>query len=962
MRAAASRRRSIALLSVLAASDVPVSRDKIVGLLWPDAGEEQARHSLTQVLYLTRQALRSDDVLLIGAEVALNSDRIACDVREFDAALAKGESERAVALYRGPFLDGFFLPGASEFEHWLTAQRSRLEDGAVRALESLAQRADADADHSSVIAMRKRIAALRPLDSAATLNLMRALAAAGDRAGALQHAHVHERLLRDQLDLDPGAQVSAYAAELRAAPVLVPAGEKRNAAIAAAEPAALRPEVTHAGTDFEASVRARPAPAPRMEVWVARPSGRRRLLGSVGVAAVLVTIGILIGRGRQASDRLDVLAVPQQVVVAPFRVAGASTALGYLREGLVELLSTRLASDTAARSADAGAVLGAWRRAGLITRTEVPRETVVELAGRLGAKRVVVGNVVGARSRAMLSATVLGVPGGAVEGEATVEGPADSIAALVDQLAARLLASQAGEDVRLADRTTESLPALRAYLQGQASYREASYAAALRSYSRALDLDRTFALAALRLAVSADRLNDVQQQRRALAIAWNHREKLDERELAHLTALAGPRYPNASSAAEQLKAWEQLVTLAPDRAEAWYELGARLFRDGATLGIADAHSRAVVAFQRALVIDPTFQLARQFLLQLGAHSVAGLERPGLSVLESNADSLGPLAPFIRWRLALAGSDSALLRRLRDTLPQLGPVNLRTIAMASAFDGVGLRDGRAAADALLQRATKPYEKMDAHLALHSLALLEGRPSTALQITEGMSAAEPGIRTHQRMRVLDAVYAEGDSTAATLAAVELERLARGERTTGSAGPVQPTDLCILSQWRLTRRDTAGLAELIARLRTPGFDDASAYLNTPAAVCADLIAAALAVRTRGRAALPDIQQLDALALSAAVAADLSNYAHLLIARLYRDVGEPAMALAAIRRRPYMAGWPRYLATAWREEGLLAEAVGDRSGALHAYQRFLALRTAPERALEAQVVEIRARVGALQ
>jgi tetratricopeptide (TPR) repeat protein len=532
----------------------------------------------------------------------------------------------------------------------------------------------------------------------------------------------------------------------------------------------------------------------------------------------------------------------------------------------------------------------------------------------------------------------------------------------VDKLAARLLASQAGEDQRLADRTTSSLPALRSYLQGQAAYRAASYTSAMRNYARALELDPGFALAALRLAVTADRLNDVQQQRRALATAWSHRSELDERELAHLLALAGPRYPDASPAAEQLAAWEQLVVLAPDRAEAWYELGARLFRDGATLGIADSHQRALVAFQRSLAVDPTFQLARQFLLQLGAQSVANAGSSGRSVLASDADSLGPLAPFIRWRLALSESDSAVARHLGDTIPELGPVNLRTIAMASAFDGIGLADGRTAAEALLRRSVRTYEEMDAELALHSLALIEGRPAAALERTARMASAEPGTRTHLRMRVLDAIYAEGDSSAARLAAGELARLARGERVASSTGAVRPTDLCILAQWRLSQADTSGISEIISRLRTPGFDDSSAYLNAPARLCADLIDAALVVQTRGAAALAQIQRLDALALSAAVAADLSNYAHLWIARMYRSAGEPGKALAAVRRRPYMAGWPRYLASAWREEGALAEATGDRAGALRAYQRFLSLRAAPEQQLAGQVAEIRARRDSLR
>jgi tetratricopeptide (TPR) repeat protein len=262
--------------------------------------------------------------------------------------------------------------------------------------------------------------------------------------------------------------------------------------------------------------------------------------------------------------------------VAPFRVAGAASSLGYLRDGVVELLSTRLADDTAARAVDAGAVLGAWEDAGFRRAAAVPRDSVVKLAAQLGAERVVIGSVVGTPSRMILRASVVGVPSAQVSGEAVVEGPADSISALIDALAAKLLVSQAGEDERLASYTTASLPALRAYLAGQAAFRQDDYDGAIRRYEVALEHDRGFALAALHLAIAADRRNDDGQARRGVARAWTSRDALSERDLALLVALAGPKFPLPSSASEQLAAWRRLVDLAPNDAESWYTLGARL--------------------------------------------------------------------------------------------------------------------------------------------------------------------------------------------------------------------------------------------------------------------------------------------------------------------------------------------------------------------------------------------------
>jgi hypothetical protein len=60
-----------------------------------------------------------------------------------------------------------------------------------------------------------------------------------------------------------------------------------------------------------------------------------------------------------------------------------------------------------------------------------------------------------------------------------------------------------------------------------------------------------------------------------------------------------------------------------------------------------------------------------------------------------------------------------------------------------------------------------------------------------------------------------------------------------------------------------------------------------------------------------------------------------------LFERLGDPQRALAAVRQRPYMKGWPRYLATALRSEARLAQTVGDAAGAVAARERVLALRT---------------------
>ena len=131
----------LALLAVLAAAgERGVSRERIAGLLWPESDEQRASHSLRQARYALRSELDLEVIRSEGSVLSLDSATITSDVAEFHAALAGGDRRRAVSLVRGPFLDGFYLPGASDFERWVEEERARLAEATSSALLSLAER------------------------------------------------------------------------------------------------------------------------------------------------------------------------------------------------------------------------------------------------------------------------------------------------------------------------------------------------------------------------------------------------------------------------------------------------------------------------------------------------------------------------------------------------------------------------------------------------------------------------------------------------------------------------------------------------------------------------------------------------------------------------------------------------------------------------------------------------------
>jgi len=213
---AAGQRRRLALLVVLAAAGRrPITRDKLLGYLWPDTDAERARHALNQSLYALQHALHTDALFLGTTSLQLNPAVMSSDIADFEDAVAQGARERAVGLYAGRFLDGFHVGGLPEFERWAEGERARLARAYAAALECLASAATARRDYQGAANWWRRLAAEDPLSSPYAMGLMQALAALGDRAGALRVAAVHAALLKEELDAPPDPAVNALEAQLR---------------------------------------------------------------------------------------------------------------------------------------------------------------------------------------------------------------------------------------------------------------------------------------------------------------------------------------------------------------------------------------------------------------------------------------------------------------------------------------------------------------------------------------------------------------------------------------------------------------------------------------------------------------------------------------------------------------------------------------------------------------------------
>jgi DNA-binding SARP family transcriptional activator len=210
------QRRSEATLAVLAvAGDMGSSRERLMAYLWPESPESKARHNLRDTLYAIRRTLGRDPLVRSGDALRLDTSVISSDVQAFAAALSDGRLAEAVALYRGPFLDGFHLGGTRDFDRWTEDERTRLAQDRQQAVKELAKTAERKERWDEAADWWGRAVAGDRFNSRLVVRRMVALTRAGDRANAVMEGEQHCRDLTTELGLDPDPALLEELARIR---------------------------------------------------------------------------------------------------------------------------------------------------------------------------------------------------------------------------------------------------------------------------------------------------------------------------------------------------------------------------------------------------------------------------------------------------------------------------------------------------------------------------------------------------------------------------------------------------------------------------------------------------------------------------------------------------------------------------------------------------------------------------
>ena len=348
--------------------------------------------------------------------------------------------------------------------------------------------------------------------------------------------------------------------------------------------------------------------------------GLRRVAVAAGVLAILGSAAAgLVWRARTAPHPLDA----NLIAVAPFDVLDSHLALW--REGLVDLLARNLDGAGPLRTVPPTTVIRRWNG-------RADQVTAAELARRTGARLTVYGSLVPTGGDSVrMRATLFDAGSGESLADLELRSAAARIDQLSDSLTVRILAelgrNRRIELTQVASLGSTSLPALKAFLQGEQWFRRTAWDSALASYERAVKLDSTFSLALWRLArvlgwqrIGFDSLSTALAVRagglnRGLAPRDSLLVTVDSI-IASVGQATLPGYQKLFATAREA------VRRYPDDADAWHTLGEVYVHGGIGRGAPVAEGLA--AFDRAILLDSAYAPAYIHAIELASH-IHGLE-------------------------------------------------------------------------------------------------------------------------------------------------------------------------------------------------------------------------------------------------------------------------------------------------------------------------------------------------
>ncbi len=669
--------KRLAVLARLAAlpAGAFLRRDLLLSLLWPELDEAHARNALNKTVHHLRQALGDGTLLSRGdEELGLNPLQFCTDAQAFETAVGARDWTQVAALYRGDYLAGLHIPGAPDFEEWVEQERSRLRRLATHAAADAADRLAGGGTMGAAIDAARRAVAWSGDEEPAVRRLMTLLDRHGDRAGALRTYDEFAGRLRQELGVSPGAETRAL----------------RNEIVARGETSGQRSPPPAVPTRDAASV------GQTMVALASPPVGtprrrRRIVMGLAAVTLAVTALALLASRDRQPGGAS---ASPHTFAVLPFATTGSDSSLVRLGRDLMVLISARVNG-----IADIGVIDPVAVLAQSDARTAEGKDVrLVSALESLGATQILEGSLIRVGDRVRIDGRLFAAGEGRPVARIEITGSEAEMVALADsvvlQLVGQLWQSSAPVSPLPPALSTRSVPALRAFLDGERLLAEDRTSEATAKYAAAIAADSTFWMASWRYLYFEDDFGRV----RYTALAERLREHRDELPEPERT-LVEARFTDSLAVRHRLLAGA--VAQNPSSWEAWYNYADHLYHFAPFQ--AGTRAAAQQALERTVALNPGFADAWDHLfnvsLQQGdrvaaRRSLQALER--LHYDSATSASIGfDVLRIYRWYFAMMGAGGQAPPDLSDSIASAwleyhGPIPL------AAFDVGPLRYGFAEA--------------------------------------------------------------------------------------------------------------------------------------------------------------------------------------------------------------------------------------------------------------------------
>ena len=377
----------------------------------------------------------------------------------------------------------------------------------------------------------------------------------------------------------------------------------------------------------------------RSGAYEAAARGSRRWMG-VAAAAMLLLAAFVCWTALRG--RPPVVEAAQRIAVLPFRTSGPDVEL--LGEGLVDLLSTNLDGVGGINTVEPRTVLQRWRERG----SSAALDDALAVAGDVDAGAVLLGSVVQTGTAVRLSADLYARDGSKL-GHAQVDGPADSVLALVDGLSLSLMrevwrSSEPLPSLRLASMTTSSPAAMRDYLRGEQFYRRSQWDSAATAYRDAVADDSTFALAHYRLATTYGWIGNANAQEAEAAgeAALRFASRLSANDQTIVRAYRLFQKGDVAATDTMLR----YTAAHPDDVDGWYLLGESQYHRRSVRPLDNASLRT--PFDRVLALDSSLTPAVIHPIEL---ALASDDKPAFDTLYGVLVRAGAVSEQERWRAA-----------------------------------------------------------------------------------------------------------------------------------------------------------------------------------------------------------------------------------------------------------------------------------------------------------------------